>query len=164
MEIWNTYTADGQLTDQILTRGKAIPKNIYHLVVECIIRHTDGSILFMKRSSLKLSYPDYFEATAGGSALAGEIAEQAILREVYEETGITLTANQLHHHTHFVAHDDQCLFHCYWAETNWNKSTIRLQAGETSDFVWIKQEDLKDFLEKELVIPRQKVYVEALFL
>ncbi|MDQ8766655.1 hypothetical protein RFG22_02720 [Streptococcus ruminantium] len=33
MEIWNAYTADGRLTDQILTRGKAIPKNIYHLVV-----------------------------------------------------------------------------------------------------------------------------------
>lgn len=45
----------------------------------------------MKRDSAKLSYPDYYEATAGGSALFGEIAEQAILREVREETGIELT-------------------------------------------------------------------------
>ncbi|HFU4024442.1 TPA: NUDIX domain-containing protein [Streptococcus suis] len=164
METWNAYTADGHLTDHILTRVEAIPNGLYHLVVECIIRHRDGSTLFMKRDSTKPSYPDYYEATAGGSALFGEIAEQAILREVREETGIELTATQLRHHTHFVAHDDQCLFHCYWAETDWDKSAIHLQADETSNYIWVPQEKLKDFLETELVIPRQKDYVESLFL
>ena len=91
METWNAYTADGQLTDHTLTCGEPIPHGLYHLVIECIIRHHDGSTLFMKRDSAKLSYPDYYEATAGGSALFGEIAEQAILREVREETGIELT-------------------------------------------------------------------------
>ncbi|MQK65980.1 NUDIX domain-containing protein, partial [Escherichia coli] len=88
MEIWNAYTADGHRTDHTLTRGESIPDGLYHLVVECIIRHQDASTLFMKRDSTKPSYPDYYEATAGGSALFGEIAEQAILREVREETGI----------------------------------------------------------------------------
>lgn len=164
MEIWNAYTADGHLTNHTLTRGETIPHGLYHLVVECIIRHRDGSTLFMKRASTKPSYPSYYEATAGGSALFGEIAEQAILREVREETGIELTADQLRHHTHFVAHDDQCIFHCYWAETDWDKSAIQLQEQETNDFIWVKQEDLEHFLETELVIPRQKAYVENLFL
>ncbi|MBM7312013.1 MULTISPECIES: NUDIX hydrolase [Streptococcus] len=164
METWNAYTADGHLTDHTLTRGEAIPDGLYHLVVECIIRHRDGSTLFMQRDSTKPSYPDYYEATAGGSALFGEIAEQAIVREVREETGIELTATQLRHHTHFVAHDDQCLFHCYWAETDWDKSAIQLQAEETSHYIWVPQEKLKNFLETELVIPRQKDYVERLFL
>ncbi|HFI0434709.1 TPA: NUDIX domain-containing protein [Streptococcus suis] len=164
METWNAYTADGNLTDHTLTRGEAIPGSLYHLVVECIVRHRDGSTLFMKRDSTKPSYPDYYEATAGGSALFGEIAEQAILREVREETGIELTADQLRHHTHFVAHDDQCIFHCYWAEIDWDKSVIQLQANETSRYIWVPQEKLKDFLETELVIPRQKDYLESLFL
>ncbi|WP_449458535.1 NUDIX hydrolase [Streptococcus suis] len=164
METWNAYTADGHLTDHTLIRGEVIPNGLYHLVVECIIRHRDGSTLFMKRDSTKPSYPDYYEATAGGSALFWEIAEQAILREVREETGIELTAPQLRHHTHFVAHDDQCIFHCYWAETDWDKSAIQLQAEETSHYIWVPQEKLKDFLETELVIPRQKDYVKRLFL
>ncbi|TAA15546.1 NUDIX hydrolase [Streptococcus parasuis] len=164
MEIWNAYTTDGHLTDHTLTCGEPIPHGLYHLVVESIIRHHGGSTLFMKRDIAKLSYPDYYEATAGGSALFGEIAEQAILLEVREETGNELTADQLRHHTHFIAHDDQCIFHCYWAETNWDKAAIQLQADETSNYIWVPQEDLKDFLETELVIPREKVYVERLFL
>ena len=55
METWNAYTADGHLTDHTLTRGEPIPHGLYHLVVECIIRHRDGSTLFMKRDSAKLS-------------------------------------------------------------------------------------------------------------
>lgn len=164
MEIWNAYTADGQLTDQILTRGEPIPAGLYHLVVECIITHTDGSLLFTKRASSKASYPDYFEATAGGSALFGEIAEQAILREVHEETGLVLTAEQLRLHTHFVADDDQCIFYCYWAETACDKSAIQLQAEETSDYVWVAPENLAHFLERERIIPRQKRYLENIFL
>lgn len=46
METWNAYTADGQLTDHTLTCGEPIPHGLYHLVVECIIRHRDGSTLF----------------------------------------------------------------------------------------------------------------------
>ncbi|MFX3764195.1 NUDIX domain-containing protein, partial [Streptococcus suis] len=86
----------------------------------------------MKRDTTKPSYPDDYEATAGGSALFGERAEQAILREVREETGIELTADHLRHHKHFGAHDDQCIFHCYRAETDWDKVAIQLQANETS--------------------------------
>lgn len=44
------------------------------------------------------------------------------------------------------------------------KLLIQLQADETSNYIWVPQEDLKDFLETELVIPREKVYVERLFL
>lgn len=164
MEIWNAYQADGQITEQTLVRGQTIPEGLYHLVVECIIRHRDGSILFTRRSRNKASYPHCYEATAGGSALLGEGAEQAIIREIFEETGIIVSADQLQLHTRFVAHDDQCIFRCYWVEIDWDKPNVQLQVGETSEFIWSKPEKLSDFLESEQVIPRQKEYVRSLFL
>ncbi|MGQ7407927.1 hypothetical protein ACTGWG_01925 [Streptococcus suis] len=54
METWNGYTADGHLTERTLTRGETIPDGLYHLVVECIIRHHDSSTLFMKRDSRRI--------------------------------------------------------------------------------------------------------------
>lgn len=163
-EQWNAYTADGKQTNQILTRNQAIPAGLYHLVAECIIQHRDGSLLFMKRAATKASYPNFYEATAGGSALFGETAEQAVLREVYEETGIRLNLAQLHHHTHLVSHEHQCLIDCYWARVDWDKATIQIQEEETSDFIWVAPEQLAHFLETQPVIPRQKEYVKRLFL
>lgn len=161
MEIWNAYLADGSLTDQSLYRDQPIPEGLYHLVVEAVIQHTDGSILFMKRDSSKTSYPHYYEASAGGSALYGEGPLEAILREIREETGLILTDQQLENHKQFVDHPDQCLFYCYWAHTDEDKSTIQVQQGETEDFVWVAPKDLATFLEQEKIIPRQKAYILA---
>ncbi|MTB63549.1 NUDIX domain-containing protein [Streptococcus sp. zg-86] len=163
-EYWNAYLENGQKTEHILERGKAIPQGLYHLVVECILIHTDGSILFMQRDDKKESYPHYYEATAGGSAVLNESPETAILREVAEETGIHLQASQLIHYHHFVAHDDQCIFDLYWAKVDAKKDIITVQNGETSDFVWVAPADLPNFLETQPIIPRQKEYVEQLIL
>ncbi|MER0124109.1 hypothetical protein ABPH35_10775 [Streptococcus sp. ZJ93] len=73
-------------------------------------------------------------------------------------------ATQLIHHHHFVAHEHQCIFDLYWAEVDCKKDSIILQEGETTDFIWVTPTDLPDFLETQLVIPRQKSYIERLFL
>ncbi len=118
----------------------------------------------MKRDSAKLCTLTDYEATAGGSALFGEIAEQAILREVREETGIELTADQLRHHTHFIAHDDQVYLPQLLGRNQLGRKLLSnskptkpaIYSGSTGRF--------KRLFETELVIPRQKVYVERLFL
>lgn len=163
-EYWNAYLENGQKTDKILQRGKPIPQGLYHLVVECLIIHKDKSILFMKRDGKKPSFPNHYEASAGGSALLGESSEIAILREVREETGIQLQVEQLIHRLHFVKHEQQCIFDTYWAEVDCEKGTVTLQEGETTDFIWVAHADLPSFLEQELLIPRQKEAIEQLFL
>lgn len=163
-EYWNAYTQDGQMTTTILKRGEEIPKGLFHLVVECIIIHEDSSVLFTKRDKSKPSYPNYYEASAGGSALFDETAKDAIIREVCEETNIQLKEDELFHHHHFVDEKDQCIFELYWAKVAVDKNAITLQEGETSDFIWVPLPALPHFLEEQLVIPRQKQYLEKLFL
>lgn len=163
-EYWNAYLENGQKTDIVLERSKSIPQGLYHLVVECIIVHTDESILFMKRDSKKPAFPNYYEATAGGSALLDEDSKTAILRELLEETGIQLEASQLVHHHHFVAHEHQCIFDLYWAKVDCKKDRITLQKEETTNYIWVSRADLPAFLETALTIPRQKGYIERLFL
>ena len=88
MEKWDAYLKNGMKTELLLTRGQPIPDGLYHLVVDVLVQHNDGDLLFMQRALDRRGYPGYFEASAGGSALSGEIAEQAALRELEEETGI----------------------------------------------------------------------------
>lgn len=64
MEIWDGYNADGTLAGVDLIRGEEIPKGLYHLVCEILVRHVDGDYLLMQRDFNKEGYPGYFEATA----------------------------------------------------------------------------------------------------
>ena len=87
MEIWDAYLADGTLAGCDLVRGEPIPKGLYHLVSEILVRHTDGDYLLMQRDTAKPNYGGWFEASAGGSALQGEDSLACALRELREETG-----------------------------------------------------------------------------
>ncbi|MGT2742290.1 NUDIX hydrolase [Streptococcus plurextorum] len=154
LEKWNAYLADGTMTVDMLIRGEAIPSGLYHLVVEVVVQHYDGSFLFMKRDSRKSSYPNYWEITAGGSALFGESPTEAIQRELFEETGIIATHFELLEK--IADPQDACLFYRYYCRVDAEKAAIRLQKGETVDFRWVKKDDLKDFLATKAIVPWQK--------
>lgn len=161
-EQWDAYLRDGTCTNYRLYRDQPIPKGYYHLVVEAIIQHADGDLLFVQRDAHKPSYPNYYECSAGGSALAGEIAEQAIRRETLEETGLSLEKLTLFQT--FINDEHQCYVNCFLATTNQDKASVQLQTGETSHYVWVNPADLAEFLEKALVIPRHKATLLNTFL
>jgi 8-oxo-dGTP diphosphatase len=46
---------------------------LFHLVSEIIVKHEDGMYLLMQRDWKKPNSPGLYEATAGGSALKGEV-------------------------------------------------------------------------------------------
>ena len=89
MEIWDGYLNDGTLANQDLVRGEPIPKGLYHLVSEILVRHVDGDYLLTRRDIRKNNYGGWYEATAGGAALKGENKVSCAKRELLEETGIT---------------------------------------------------------------------------
>ena len=54
MELWDAYDAHlNVIGGQVLVRGKKIPKGVYHLVSEVIMRHQDGTYLLTQRNSKK---------------------------------------------------------------------------------------------------------------
>lgn len=160
MEIWDAYDNHRNLVNHTLIRDTPIPEGLYHLVVEVIVQHEDGSILFMQREATKASYPSYFEATAGGSALKGEDSLTAALRETVEETGIQLNVGDCQPVHQFTNHEHACHFDIFLAKTTVDKKAIQLQKGETASFIWVTPTDLRDFLQTYLVIPRQKLFLE----
>ena len=91
MEIWDAYNSEYEkIEGMTLIRGEeaSIPEGVYHLVCHILVEHVDGTFLLMQRDPRK-PYPSMWEATAGGSALKGETAEECAYRELREETGCT---------------------------------------------------------------------------
>ena len=155
MEIWDTYTRDGRLTEVRIVRERdTIPDGLYHLVCEVLVRHTDGSILCMRRALSKTVFPGYYEATAGGSALSGEGPLDCIQRELREETGIA--CNTFTEVGFCVRESSHALFYSYVCTVDVAKDSVRVQEGETEDYVWMTPEEFAAFIRSDGVIPTQK--------
>ena len=162
MEKWDAYLANGEKTSHILTRGQEIPDGLYHLAVDCLVQHVDNDILFVQRHLEKESFPGFFEASAGGSALYGEDSKQAVRRELLEETG--LVPVELTFSKRTVYKEDNCIMDSYLALVNCQKDDVTLQSSETISYQWVSKENVKAFLETHPVVPRHRLLVETLFL
>ncbi len=159
MEIWDAYLKDGTPAGADLVRGETIPAGLYHIVCEILVRHTDGDYLLMQRDFEKNGYPGWFEATAGGSALKGEDKTACAYRELFEETGIR--AHKLTEIGRYVSNDT--IYFSFLTVTDWEKSKITLQTGETVSFKWITEDEFIRFLHSGDMIPEQKERYKAFF-
>ena len=150
-EIWDLYDREGNRTGETFVRGfgnfQNIPEGRYHLVVDLLVLHDDGTYLLTKRSDFKDVYPGYWEASAGGSALKGEEPLEAAKRELFEETGLTPDSMELVG----VLYKDssRALYYSYLAKVSCEKDSIVLQEGETTDYKWVDKDGFLEYVDSE---------------
>ena len=88
MEYWDIYDKNKQLTGRKMKRNDwCLKEDEYHLTVLGVIRRPDGKYLITRRVLTKAWAPGWWEVS-GGAAQAGESSEEAVRREVLEETGL----------------------------------------------------------------------------
>lgn len=160
MELWDAYDAHlNVVAGQVLVRGEKIPKGVYHLVSEVIVRHQDGTYLLTQRNPRK-NLGGMWEATAGGSALQGESPLECVKRELREETGILtddfIEVGRVLHQRH------QTYYVNYLCHTDVDKESIVLQEGETSAYKWVTAEELRQMSREELATQRIQNFIEEL--
>ena len=150
MEIWDAYDRDGRRLGVDLVRGEPVPSGMYHLVCDVILRHRNGNFLLMRRDPRKECYPGQYELTAGGSALKGEDALACVRRELFEETGVRCETFSLVRSV--VREEDRGIFYLFYAETDCDPASVRLQLGETVEYCWVNRQELERRLESPSMI------------
>jgi 8-oxo-dGTP pyrophosphatase MutT (NUDIX family) len=86
---------NNQLTGEISDPENANLKGLWHRGVHVLVYTKDGHVLAQKRSTTMKRNPGKLDLSAGGFVDSGETPEQAAVREVKEETGLTIDASQL---------------------------------------------------------------------
>ena len=168
MEIWDLYDREGKRTGQTWERGfgnyKQIPDGYYHMVVDILVQHVDGSYLLTKRDMCKDVYPGYWEASAGGSALSGEEPLEAAKRELYEETGLTALNMELV--SHVFRDPSHSMFYSFLATVDADKDSVILQEGETVEYKWVDARGFIEYVDSDQAIKthndRYKELIEAI--
>ncbi len=152
MEIWDAYLQDGTPANRELIRGEPIPEGLYHLSCDILVRHRDGDYLLMQRDTVKPNYGGWYEASAGGSALKGEDRLTCAIRELREETGIN--RGEFTEIGRCIRRDT--IYHQYLCVTDWEKSAVTLQPGETMGCRWVSEAAFADFVNSGEMIPAQR--------
>ena len=151
-ERWDLYDKDfKKIEGAVMQRGEPIPAGRFHLVGNVLVRHADGSYLLMLRDRNK-KHGGMWEASAGGSALAGETALQCAVRELEEESGIVCP--DLKDLGVTVSEKNRTIYVEYLGVYGGPKDTIKLQQGETTAYKWVSRDELLAMSLSELLSGR----------
>lgn len=91
-ELWDIYDSDKHRTGRTMERDDwTMQDGDYHLTVIGAVRRPDGRFLITQRKLDKSWAPGAWEVS-GGACLSGEEPDDAIRREIREETGLDVTS------------------------------------------------------------------------
>ena len=161
MEIWDLYTEDRQPTGRTMIRGNEHPEGFYRLVVHVCIFNNRGQMLIQQRQPFKDGWPNMWDVSVGGSAVAGETSREAAEREVLEELGLNISLEGVRPAITISfkeGFDDN-----YVVVKDVNDEEIKLQEEEVQGYKWAYEEEILKMIEDGIFIPYHKGKIELLF-
>lgn len=161
MELWDLYPIDRAPVGQTIARGETAPEGLRHLVVNIWLFNSKDELLIQRRQPFKTGWSGMWDATTGGSAVAGETGAEAAARELFEEMGIrhdftgaypalTLTLRTLFLDYYIVRRDLPL-------------SDLRLQPDEVAEARWASREEIFRMIDEGIFIPYSRPFVDLMF-
>ena len=144
MEYRELYDENRQPLGIAITKSDPVPPNAYMLTVGIWIVNDQKQILLTRRSFEKRYAPSMWENPAG-HVQKGETCEDAIIRELREETGIMASKENIHHLG--TARVWPYFGDNYVVRMNVDLADVKLQPGETCDVKWVTLAELDHMLQ-----------------
>ena len=161
MELWDLYDRDRIPTGEVHERGKPLPEGRYHMVVHVVIFNTKGEMLIQQRQPFKEGWPNLWDITVGGSAIAGDTSRTAAEREVMEEIGLAIDLSN--EQPKLILPFDTGFDDVYTLTMDVDLTTLHLQESEVQAVKWACKEDILAMLADGRFLPYHRAFIELLF-
>ena len=153
MERWDIYDKNKVRTGRIMERNHFnLADDEYHLTVLGVIRRPDGRFLITKRVMTKAWAPGWWEVS-GGAAQAGEESEEAVRREVLEETGLDVRNAEggylFTYKRENPGEGDNYFVDVYRFVMDIDDKDLKLQTEETDGYMFATLEQIKGFAAED---------------
>ncbi|MDD6826896.1 MAG: NUDIX domain-containing protein [Oscillospiraceae bacterium] len=147
MEFWDIYDSNKQKTGRTMKKNDWILKDgEYHLTVLGVIMRSDGRFLITQRVMTKAWAPGWWEVS-GGAAMAGEESEEAVMREIKEETGLDVSGAEggyvFSYHRENPGEGDNYFVDIYRYVMDFDEKDLSLQEAETLGYKLATPEEIK---------------------
>jgi len=160
MEVWDLYDKNGHKIDKTMIRGHKIPEGTYHLVVHIMIMNSKGDFLVQKRAKEKDLLPGIWAFT-GGSATSGEDSHTAALRELSEETGIDLQAEDLFHKVRMLR--GSSIADIWYGYLDVDVETLEFQKEEVSALAFMSKDKVIEMINEGSFHKYDEKYLDEVF-
>lgn len=150
-ERWDVYTKDRQLTGRTHLRGEPMRPGDYHVVVHVCLFNGKNELLIQQRQPFKRGWPNMWDVSVGGSALAGESSNRAAERETLEELGIELDLSG--QRPCFTVNFPEGFDDYYIVKTDVEISALKLQEEEVRQVRWASREEALQLQEEGTMVP-----------
>lgn len=156
MELWDIYDRDRNRTGRTMERNDwNMQPGDFHLTVLGVIVRPDKKFLITKRVMTKSYAPGAWEVS-GGAAQAGESSEDAVKREIFEETGVDVTDAKGGFVFSYMRENpkekDNYFVDIYRFEMELSEDDIKLQEGETGGFMFASVEQIEEFAKEDMFL------------
>lgn len=95
MELIDILTPDGAPTGLTKPKRDVHRDGDWHRAAHVWVVNGDGRVLLQRRALVKESWPGMWDISVAGHVSAGETPVEAVIREAYEELGLTIAPNEL---------------------------------------------------------------------
>lgn len=161
MELWDVYNRDRTKLSKTMVRGDKFESGSYHLVVHACIFNSKGEMLIQQRQPFKSGWPNMWDITVGGSAIAGDTSQTAIEREVFEEIGLKIDMQNIR--PHLTVNFDRGFDDIYLIEKEVDINGLKLQYEEVQQVKWATIDEIYQKLDEGIFIPYYKSLIKLLF-
>ena len=148
MEYGDIYDAEKKKTGKKMNRNDwCLKDDEYHLTVLGVIARKDGKFLITKRVMTKAWAPGWWEVS-GGAAMAGEESEEAVLREIKEETGLDASGFEggylFSYKRENPGEGDNYFVDIYRFVGDFSEKDLKLQEAETDGYMFATAQEIKE--------------------
>lgn len=150
-EFWDLYTKDREKTGKIHQRGLPVPEGSYHLAVHVCIFNSNNQLLIQQRQPFKKGWPNMWDISVGGSAVAGDNSIRAAEREVFEELGLKLDLSG--ERPFLTMNFSEGFDDFYIVEQDIDLGSLRLQPEEVRQVRWADKDEVIKMQAQGIMIP-----------
>ena len=155
-EIWDIYDVNKQLTGRTMKRNDwNMQPGDYHLTVLGVIRNADGRYLITRRVQTKTWAAGWWEVSGGG-VMAGETSQQAVLREVREETGLDVSGweggYEFSYRRDNPQEKDNYFVDVYRFTGMFTETDLHLQEEETDGWMLATADEIRSFAQQGIFL------------
>ncbi|MDD3746162.1 MAG: NUDIX domain-containing protein [Anaerostipes sp.] len=156
MEFWDIYDKNKERTGRTMKRNDwCLKDDEYHLTVLGVIARPDGKFLITKRVMTKQWAPGWWEVS-GGAVMAGEDSQDAVVREVKEETGLDVSncdgGYQFTYQRENPGEGDNYFVDVYRFIKDFEEKDLDLQEKETAGYMLASLDEIKAFAQEGIFL------------